>query len=76
MDDRGRSEVVVCKREGQVRLDRWRANEKERVVWTDVDRGTRAEGILMASFTPQQPSVLLEHLSGVLGPVDDHADTF
>lgn len=47
----------------------------ERAVQTDADSESHAERILMASFTPQQPSVLLKHLSGRPGLVHGHIDT-
>lgn len=46
----------------------WR---RKRGVQTKVDRETCAEWKLMASFTHQQPSFLLEHLSEALSPTDD-----
>ena len=54
-----------------------KAKEKgeERCVQIQVERETCAERVLMASFMPQQPSLLLEHLSGALSLPDDHIDT-
>lgn len=63
----------MCKREGQASVDRWTGEEKERVVQAEVRLVQR--GILMASFTPQQPSVLPGHLSEPLVAADDHIDT-
>lgn len=48
--------------------------QRERERCTDIGE-TCAKRILMASFTPHQPSVLPEHLSGSLGLMDGHIDT-